>query len=470
MTINIEKSNNQKTIMKWCICVILGLLPLLVPLSETYTVQMQRFLIITVFGIAILAFELMNNFAVAIMLPTLWLLAGVCNYATAFSSWTNSTSMMMIGSMVLVAVYQKIGLLNRIGYWCIVRAGGTFTGIIWGLYFASLAIMLLGFSMPMILTYAFAYTLYKALGLKPSDRESIIIVLVTILGGVQSATYLYCPLTMSLLNTSAQSVMPEINIAWYQLIFYNCPTFFVSTLLVWATLKWYKIKIKNQGISGEKGKEHFQDAYRKLGAISSAEKKGSIILILIAAFLFTQPFHNLDAAYAFMIAVVLFFVPGINIGDNETVKNVPWDNIFLIMAFLAVGSVGTQLGLNNIISNGLVPIISAMGPYWSVLGTFIMATVSNFILSPFAMLAVLPAPIAQYCIDAGFDFLPHLYALYQAKDMVFLPYEYPTYLVLFAFGMVKMGDMIKICTVKSLVMLATFLVIFMPFWHFMGLM
>ena len=86
------------------------------------------------------------------------------------------------------------------------------------------------------------------------------------------------------------------------------------------------------------------------------------------------------------------------------------------------------------------------------------------------MLAMLPGPIISYCLQAGFDPMPHIYAMYQAKDILFFPYEYPQYLILFSFGMVKMGNMIKLCTAKSVAFILFFIVIMMPLWRLTGIM
>ena len=117
-----------------------------------------------------------------------------------------------------------------------------------------------------------------------------------------------------------------------------------------------------------------------------------------------------------------------------------------------------------------IPLIASMGGYWSILGTTLLGGLVNFILSPFAMTAVLPGPIAQYCMGAGYDPLPHILSLYLAKEIIFLPYEYPAYLILFAFGMVKMGSMIKICTIKSILVIIAIAVIMMPYWVLLGIL
>lgn len=461
--------NKKRTLIKWIISIVIALIPLVIGTNETYTPQIQHFLIFTLLGICLLAFELLNGFAVSFLMIAGWVLTGATDFAGAMASFTTTNFIMIVTAMVFVNVLQKTGVLTRLGYWSILKAGGSFKGMIWGLFFTIILIQFVGFVLMMVLCYALAYAMYKAFELKPSDKESVVIVWVTSLAAITSAVYLYCPITVTLVNASAGTVIEGFNLVWYKLIFYNAPMFLVSIFLVWLVLKWYEKSTKKIDVSNVKGKEYFRRKYSELGKITLEEKKCAVLLILLALFLFTQEFHGLDSAYGFLFAAVLSFAPGINLADNNCIKNVGWDNIFVLVAFLTIGDLATSLGLTSIISQAVIPVIAQMGNYWSPLGTAALAGLVNFVLSPFAMTAALPGPIAAYCLGAGFNPLVHIVSLYFAKEIIFLPYEYPAYLILFAFGMVKIGTMIKICTIKSLLILIAFVVIMMPYWWLIGL-
>ena len=160
---------NKSVIMKWVISMILAILPLMIPTSEMYTVQAQRFLAITILGIAILAFELMASFGVAIMLPSLWVITGVTNITTAFSSFSSTNALTVLGALFLSVVLDQTGLLKRLGYWCLIKAKGSFVSTMWALFIAILLINAVGFVMTAVLGFTFAYALYKVLELKPTD-------------------------------------------------------------------------------------------------------------------------------------------------------------------------------------------------------------------------------------------------------------------------------------------------------------
>lgn len=470
MATSTSPAQNKSVIIKWIISIALAAAPLLISTGEMYTVQAQRFLAITILGIAILAFELMSSFGVAIMLPSLWVITGVTNLPTAFSAWSSSNSLTVLGALFLSVVLDQTGLLKRLGYWCLIKAKGSFVSTMWALFIAILLINAVGFVMTAVLGFTFAYALYKVLELKPSDKESQVLVMTTMLAGIQSATFLYCPITVTIMNGAISAAWEGHTIYWYQLIRDNVPTLLFCVIMMAAMLFWYKRSTKGQSISTDKGLEYFKKAYADLGKMSTQEKKGIAILLGLMIYLMTQPLHGLDSTYAFLIVTFVYFIPGVSLANSETVKTINWESWFTIGCFLGVGTVAASTGINTILANAMVPLVSSMGEYWSVLGSLIFGTLVNFVISPFAMLAMLPGPIISYCLQAGFDPMPHIYAMYQAKDILFFPYEYPQYLILFSFGMVKMGSMIKLCTIKSLGFILFFIAIMMPLWRLVGIM
>ena len=462
-------SSNKKIAIKWAISIIAALLPLFFPLGDIYTVQLQYFLIFTILGIFLMAFELINGFAVSMIVVLGWCISGAATFAQSMSAWSSSSLYMTIGAMIFINALSNTGLLNRLGYWCIVKTGGTFKGLVWGLYFAGLIMIIVGFSMDQVLVFAFAYTLYKALDLKPTDRESIVIVWTTAIAGVFSITFVYSPVSVSLMSSAVQAVIPNFSIKRYDFTLYNALLFLVALFLVWLGIKWYELGTSENNIDAMKGKQYFINEYEKLGNISKDEKKGIMILVVLVLFLITQTIHQLDAAYLFLGANVLSFFPGVNLADTKCIKDIPWDNVFVVGLFLGMGTIASTMGLSEIIAQMCIPLISQLGHYWGHLGTAILAVLVNFVLSPFAMVAVLPAPIISYCQALGFNPMAHLTTMYVAKEIVFLPYEYPAYLILYAFGMVDMGNMIKICSIKSIFILLSIAFILIPYWYLIGL-
>ena len=79
------KSMSRSERIKYGIVVILVLACFLIPTTEVFTMQAKMFMAVTVFGLAISAFELLPMTFVAMVMPALWAILGVAdvNYDAA---------------------------------------------------------------------------------------------------------------------------------------------------------------------------------------------------------------------------------------------------------------------------------------------------------------------------------------------------------------------------------------------------
>lgn len=69
-------SISKKDALKWLVAVAIPLIIWLMPVTETFTVQIRLFLMITIFAIAAMVMNLLPNMLVAIILPTLYAATG----------------------------------------------------------------------------------------------------------------------------------------------------------------------------------------------------------------------------------------------------------------------------------------------------------------------------------------------------------------------------------------------------------
>ena len=138
----------------------------------------------------------------------------------------------------------------------------------------------------------------------------------------------------------------------------------------------------------------------------------------------------------------------------------------VVFAFLAIGTVGTAAGFAGFFVGKLVPIMQSMGSVGSIYATLFIGTISNFVLTPMAMAVLLPGPVVSFCTELGYNYMPHVYAIYVTEHAIFHPYEWPAYMIIFAFGFSRMNDFIKLCCYKSVLYLVFICVFMVPWWRF----
>ena len=79
----------------------------LMPVTETFTVQIRLFLMITIFAIAAMVMNLLPNMLVAIILPTLYAATGLAPLGTAFSAYSGNFFWMVIGALFLGGIMTR---------------------------------------------------------------------------------------------------------------------------------------------------------------------------------------------------------------------------------------------------------------------------------------------------------------------------------------------------------------------------
>ncbi len=105
-------AKSSSVLIKWLLTLLVPLIFLLIPVSDTYTSELQMFFMITIFIIIMLAFDLLPTLLPAVLLPTLYLLSGIAPIETIFSPWVGTTIFMILGAFVFTNVLEQCGLLS----------------------------------------------------------------------------------------------------------------------------------------------------------------------------------------------------------------------------------------------------------------------------------------------------------------------------------------------------------------------
>lgn len=461
-------SSNSKKIIKWAITFIIPLAIMLIPVDELFTETTRMFVATTVFAIVIYAFELLPAMIVGLLLPVAWVLTGCATWAQAMSGWNQDLVVLLLTAFIFTKALERTGVLYRIGYKVIVLCGGSFKRTVWGLFIACNIITFMTMGNGPALLGALGLTVFTAFKLTTDNKETIPIMAAVILGGLHSVAYCYSPAQVALITGSVKIYNPDFSMTWMQLMFHNIPLLLFGIICLWLILKWYDKKNSNSVSNGNAGKEYFVNELAKMGEMKSDEKKALVLLALLLIGLVAAPSLNLSLAVVFFAATLALYLPGIEIGTEKDIMDsfslMP--TLVVVFAFFAIGTVGTQAGFAKFFVAKLIPVMQTLGPIGSIYAALGIGTVSNFVLTPMAMAVMLPGPMVSFCMELGYNYLPHIYAVYVMEHAIFHPYEWPAYLMIFAFGFIKMNDFIKLCVGKTTLFLIFVCVFMVPWWLF----
>lgn len=455
---------SKQSIIKWILALGIPLCMFLLPTNDFFTKDIRLYLIFTVFVILLVAFEFFSILIPAVLLPALYCVSGLVPASVAFGSWSNKVIYMIIGAFVLTNVLNNCGLLQRIAFFCIRKSGGTFNGTMYGLFFTGCILALVTFCNSYMVMVCLGYGVCQAMKLTKS-KEAAALMMAAGVGANTVCLFVYDPSMMSLLQTNARTIIPDFTITWVDQLLYNGPLIFFCLLFIWIMSK--VCKTKNFQVNG--GKEYFESEYQKLGKITAKEKKAIFVLALLMLYLLTNPIHHFDISYGFMFLPWLLFLPGVHVGTEEDIKSVPLDMVFFISACLSIGLVGNELGLGNLLSSTLGPILADFGQAGVCYAIIGVGVIANLLMTPFAMVSSLAGPVAQIASTLHMNLWPPMLALYHSCYLIFLPHEMPVFLVLYGFGMMSMKDFVKLSTINVIVFLVFFGVIMLPYWTLLGL-
>ena len=203
--------------------------------------------------------------------------------------------------------------------------------------------------------------------------------------------------------------------------------------------------------------------------MTAAEKKAVVCSVILLVFLITSPIHKLPSEYAFLVLPWIMVLPGMRIGTIQSVNNIKLGVLFFITGCMSIGTVGVAVGLDDMISVGLAPMLSNLGPFALMFAFVGLGALANMALTPFAMLSGLSVPFCQVALDMGLNPMFSLMCLAISTAAVFMPHEIVCYAVLYSFGYIKMKDFIFMVGLNTIITFIIMGIIIFPWWNFIGL-
>jgi di/tricarboxylate transporter len=456
---------DKKKMIGWLISILIPVIIALIPVSANYTESLKMYFTITLFVILIIAFELLPQLISAFLLPSLYLISGLVPAGIAFSSWTGTTVWMVLGGLIFSIVLDECGLLKRIAYYVISKCGGTYNGAVFGCFFIGIILNLITFCYGWLVASPLVFGVCKAMDLKPS-RESSLLCFAGTIGATGTTIFLYYPGYFAIMEAAIREFIPNYSMTIFSSFIYNGFSVVLYLLTLLILMKVYKTKEMNMKFSIEL----FDEKYRELGKISSKEKKAVVMIVLLLVYLFTTRFTGFPAAYGFMSIPFLMFLPGIEIGDNNTIGKLNFSMIFFVSTCLGIGIVGAEVGFGEFLTNIAVPMLSGKSPLVACIAFMLFGTIANFFMTPFAMLGGLSLTFAQIAVSLGISPIAAVMILLYSCEILVLPYQSAGNLIMYSYGLMPMKDFVKQESLKAVIMIIGFIVVMYPLWNVFGLM
>lgn len=450
----------DKSAIGWVLFVIIPIFTSLIPTSEVFTIKVKIFSIITLAAIVIFAFEMLPKMVVGLLFPIAYVITKTAPAEVVFSPWTTSIPWMFLGGLVLYSVLLRVGLLKRIAYLLISKVGSSYNKLLFGITITGFVMFLFAPGSVYIPMAALTYGICKALDLGKS-KESAGIMLTGFFSSYMPQYFIYSSDINNIQQLGSSVVKTKLTFLEY--FYHNMLALFWICILVFVASRIFKPSKELNAISFAKRELEI------LGKFTTGEKKAALVSGILMIYLLTGNIHGLDIAWGFPLAACLFFLPGIDIGKEEDLRNVNMSMLFFITSCLAIGNIANHLGLGQVIANLAIPYLSDRGAIVTLMFIWVLCVVTNFVLTPLAIYATYTVPLVQIAQGIGMNPLLSYYMTNISVSQVIFPYEFAIPMFYFSYGLIHLKDYMKMFGISMILNFIYMILIYIPYWNLIGL-
>ena len=460
-----SSSFDRMMFLKWgaSLCIPVAAYFLLITYSSL-THPQAAFLAVTLWAVCAWAMETLNDVAVGLLLPGLYvLLCQGVNLGVVFGPWRSEVWIISVGGFVLGRIIQETGLGRRIAMTSVRAMGSSFPGALLGV---TIAAVILSPLVPSIMGKAailcgVAVSLCDAMDFKPKSREATAIVLGTCIAvGSTKLAYLTGAGDLVMGMGLVDKVM-NIQTTWMEYAKYN---FVPATIYTFLSMGIVLVLLRTS-VSRDVIRATVQHACDEMGPMSSDQKRALYLLLATVILLATDKLHGISAGIVLIIITAVTFMPGVNLMDSKRLARVNFAPIFFIMGCMAIGSTGGFLKVTQWLAGLVLPLFSDTGAWLASLCSYVTGAGVNFLLTPLAATSTLTAPITELGMQMGLDPRILYFSFQYGLDNLIFPYEYALYLYCFSTGYINFKGMALVMAVRMVLAGLFVACIAMPWWR-----
>lgn len=425
----------------------------------------SMFFVITLFAVLLWSFSLIPDAITGLLLPTLYVIFKVAPPSIAFKSWTSTIPWLVLAAMLMSTMLNETGIAKRIALWSISKFGKTFATILLGITLAGIVItpFIPSVIAKIIIFNIITMGLIETLGYKPKSLEAT---LLTMAGFFTISTFRLGFATgdsgIIIGLNYAQQVTGQI-LTWMQYLIHNLPYIFFYTF---GSLGVLILFTKNIEPLKKEKIILLRQKYLELGKIKTKEKKAVFMMVIALLFMSTESIHKINSAWILVILSSLFFLPKVDLLNNESLKKINVLSLLFVVGAMSIGTVASETQAINIIKDFLQPFFK--GSTISVITvSYISGILLNFFLTPLAAMSSFTMPLIQLGIENNINPYVMTYIFQVSLDQYLLPYEFAGLLLVYTSGYISLSILIKILIIRMFLGLVILLGVAYPWWNFL---
>ena len=381
-------------------------------------------------SLPLFAVEALPDGVVALLLASVWVVAGVTAPRTALGGFATGNWVLVVSTLAVGAAIASSGLLYRMALWVVANSRGGYPGQVVGLGVSG---MLVGPAAPnatsRVALVAPAVTeLIDALGYSPGGPAAIGLAMAVLIGFGQVVALF---LTSSTTSVLVYAVLPEAtraSVSWGGWFVRALPTHVILFAALAAFILW---RYRPREASTTRGTNALALQRALLGPPSRHERIAMVMTAFVLVGFSTQPFHHVDPAWVGVFALAVLAGTGVLAANGLSTINWSFALLSGILTSMSDVFADTQLdkwlaGIATLTVGGL-----ATNPVAFVAALTLLCFGLSLVMRWQAAAPLLTISLAPVGISAGIDpWVIGLIAL-MACNGFFLPYQSTTYLALY---------------------------------------
>ena len=187
--------------------------------------------------------------------------------------------------------------------------------------------------------------------------------------------------------------------------------------------------------------------------MSKNEKKFLVIFIIVMVMWFTQSMTGIETAFASLLAVCVFFLPGVDLMDWNTAKeSISWDSVLLMGSANALAMILSTQGTAEWISNSILGSMAGVSLFVLIMAVTAFGIFSHLLVPVAnAVLSVCVPIVTVLATSMGVNPLYLVLPLGFTASAVFIIPLDPIPLTTYGYGYWKLGEMAKPGIIISLI-------------------
>lgn len=394
------KTFDQKQLVGLIVGILVPIVFSLLPTPEPLQPNAWLALGLLLGAVIMIICKTLRDYQAMIVMCCVLVITKCVDFSVAFAPFGQSAWWMMFGALGIGVAAVECGFMKRIAYLLLKVLPSTFRGQCLAYIFSGAVIspIMPSSTAKGVIMAPLAKNTSDALGFKPHSKAAQGIFLAMFTGYVSFALTF---LSGSAVNVSVVGALPEgQGVTWMGWFITLLPWGIISTVLM--VLVIFKFYAPKKGEGGMVSKEQVQAELDKMGPWSAKEKITLTVLILALACWIFEKQIGVNSTIVALLAFVILFATGV--APPDKLKNVGWEALFFVGAFLCLPTVFREVGINAFISEMLgdkvAPIMSNM--YLLVPFICILTTIIRLVFVSLSGTAILVTAIfIPFCAQYG---------------------------------------------------------------------